>query len=414
VLPGFGRRIDRSKPPAVEGDMSEEKRSRLKRALMKRSRGGPPMQASLHVLDSETEKALTSMPQVERARPFLQERYDVEIDGVPVGDRRALSVGVPADHPHYEKRLLAGTWFDSDEQRGVVIHELLLYELGVTADEAQAELGGRTLRVTAKAEKGGMMGRMMGAAMGVGNGAGNGAEVLYTEEMPIVGVIRERYGDEPSTVMDEALAMQADLFLPVAFHRTLSERRPGQDGLRALMLVAKTMEDVEAIEDEARARGLQSRSVVAVVARVKQTLQVATYVAGFLAAIAVFVSCLGIVNTMVMSVLERTREIGLLKALGARSRDVVLLFLVEGALIGLGGGILGLLAAAGLGAIGNRVGGTMIEEAMQMPFFGTLFQFPLWLVLGGVGFAIATSLLASVAPALRAARIDPVEALRHE
>jgi len=214
--------------------------------------------------------------------------------------------------------------------------------------------------------------------------------------------------------MDEALAMQADLFLPVAFQRALSERRAGQDGLRALMLVARSMDDVEAIEDEARARGLQSRSVRSVVARVKQTLNVATYVAGFLAAIAVFVSCLGIVNTMVMSVLERTREIGLLKALGARGRDIVLLFLVEGALIGLGGGLIGLAGAAAIGALGNRVGAAMIEEAMQMPFRGTLFQLPAWLIAGGVGFAVVTSLVASVLPAVRAARIDPVQALRHE
>ena len=416
VLPGFGRKIDRSEPPEVAGEMSEEKRARLRRALMKRSRGGPPMQAAINVLDRETEEALRSMPEVERVHPFLQERYSIEIEGVGECERRALSVGVPADHPHYPKRLVGGAWFANDDQRGVVVHELLLYEMGITSDAAQAELVGRTITITARAERGGMMGRMLGAAMGMGGGGGGdeGEDTLYVETLPITGVIRERFGDEPSTVMDEALAMQADLFIPVGFHRELSERRPGQDGLRALMLVARSMDDVEAIEDEARARGLQSRSVRSVVARVKQTLQVATFVAGFLAAIAVFVSCLGIVNTMVMSVLERTREIGLLKALGARGRDIVLLFLVEGALIGLVGGVIGLLIAAGLGAIGNRVGAVMIEDAMQMPFHGTLFQFPVWLVVGGVGFAMTTSLVASVLPAVRAARIDPVRALRHE
>jgi ABC-type antimicrobial peptide transport system permease subunit len=413
VVPGFGRKIDRSQPPEVAGEMSEEKRSRLRRALMKRSRGGPPMQAALHILDPQTERELSEMPEVERTRPFLQERYDLELEGRSA-DRRALSVGAPHDHPHYPDRLLAGRWFTSDEERAIVVHELLLYEMGLTSDEAQSTVVGKTLRLTARSQAGGMMGRMLGATMGVGNGGGNGGEELYTEELPIVGVVRERFGDEPATIMDEALAMQADLFIPTLTHRELSERRPGQEGLRALVLVARTMDDVEAIEDEARARGLQSRSVRTAVARVKQTLSVATYVAGFLAAIAVFVSCLGIVNTMVMSVLERTREIGLLKALGARSGDVVLLFLVEGALIGLGGGVIGLGLALVLGAVGNRVGDTMIEEAMQMPFSGQMFQFPVWLLLGGVGFAMLTSLLASVVPALRAARIDPVKALRHE
>lgn len=417
VVPGFGRPMDRSAPPEVTGDMSDDKRARLRRAMLKRSRGGPPMQAALHVLDAETEKALVGMPQVESALPFLQERYEIEIGGVPTeGRHTALSVGVPADHPHYPDRLIAGTWFTDDAQRGVAVHELLLYEMGFTSDGDQAALVGSTLRLTARAERGGMMGRMLGAAMGLGGSgaADDDAAVLYTEELPIVGIVRERFGDEPASIMDEALAMQADLFLPVGLQRELCERRPGQDGLRALVLIARTMDDVEAIEDEAQARGLQSRSVRTVVARVKQTLRVATYVAGFLAAIAVFVACLGIVNTMVMSVLERTREIGLLKALGARGRDVVLLFLVEGALIGLGGGLLGLSGAALLGALGNRVGTSMIEEAMQMPFHGTLFQMPGWLVAGGLGFAVVTSLVASVLPALRAARIDPVKALRHE
>ncbi len=412
VLPGFGRRIDRSQPPAVEGEMSEEKRARLRRALMKRSRGGPPIQAAVNVLDRETEEALTSLPQVERARPFLQERYEIAIGDVVAG-RAALSVGVPAEHRDFARRLLAGRWFTADDERAVVVHELLLYEMGFTSDAAQAAVVGRTLHLTARAQRGGMMGRMLGAMMGMNGGAGEGDE-LYAEDLPIVGVIRERFGSDPSTVMDEALTMQADLFVPVVFQREMSERRPGQEGLRALMLVARSLDDVEAIEDAAQARGLQSRSVRSVVARVKQTLDVAGFVAGFLAAIAVFVACLGIVNTMVMSVLERTREIGLLKALGARSRDIVLLFLVEGALIGLGGGILGLGIAAALSAVGNRIGATMIEEAMQMPFTGTLFRMPPWLIAGGVGFALVTSLLASILPALRAARIDPVRALRHE
>ena len=407
VMPGFGRALEGGEPPEVTGAMSDEKRARLRRALMKRSRGGPPFQAALNVLDTETERALTSLPQVVDAVPFLQERFDVTFDG---RTRGALSVAAPAAHAHYPERLVAGAWFGADDERAVVVHELLLYELGLVSDAEQATAVGRTLTLTARRRPGGVLGAMMGA---FGGDAGSG-DVLYEERLAISGVLRERYGADTSTVMDEALAMQADLFLPVAVHRELSSRRPGGDGLRALLLVARSLDDVAAIEEAATGRGLQARSVREVVLRVKQSLSVATYVAGFLAAIAVFVACLGIVNTMVMSVLERTREIGLLKALGARSRDVVALFLVEGALIGLVGGVLGLLAALALGAAGNRLGARLIEEQMQMPFTGSLFRFPAWLVVGGVGFAIAVSLAASVVPALRAARIDPVRALRHE
>ena len=70
---------------------------------------------------------------------------------------------------------------------------------------------------------------------------------------------------------------------------------------------------------------------------------------------------------MVMSVLERTREIGLLKALGARNRDVLALFLTEGALIGLVGGVLGVGAARALGVLGNTVGRSQLDATFQMP-----------------------------------------------
>ncbi len=414
VMPGFGRRIDRSVEIEIAGEMTDAKRDRLRRALMKRSRGGPPMQAAINTIDADVEAKLAAISGVVDARPFVQDRFEAQLGDRSTGNRKVLSIGAPADHPNYPGRLLAGRWFASDDEHAVVVHELMLYELGIASDEAQAAVVGKTLRVTARKEGGGMLAMIMKATGGSSGGGKTQWPVLYSEDLEIVGVIRERFGDDPSTVMDEAMAMQADLFIPTEFHRTLSERRAGQGGLRALLLVADSMDHIDAIEDEVRAMGLQSRSVQRAVSRIKKTLDVATFVAGFLAAIAVFVSCLGIVNTMVMSVLERTREIGLLKALGARSRDVMLLFLVEGAFIGFGGGLLGVAIARGLGVFGNRVGTSMIEEAMQMPFTGTLFQFPLWLLLGGVGFATATSLIASVIPAIRAARIDPVRALRHE
>ena len=75
---------------------------------------------------------------------------------------------------------------------------------------------------------------------------------------------------------------------------------------------------------------------------------------------------------------------------------------------------MGLAIARAIGVVGNRIGTNLIEDAMQMPFAGTLFQFPWWLMVGGVVFATMTSLVASVIPAVRAARIDPVRALRHE
>jgi len=124
-------------------------------------------------------------------------------------------------------------------------------------------------------------------------------------------------------------------------------------------------------------------------------------VLGGVAAISLLVAGVGIVNTMTISVMERTREIGILKAIGAKSRDVLLLFLSESLVTGLIGGILG--AAVGF-VLGNLVG-----NYINLPVSNSVF-----LGMGVVAFAIVTSALSGLYPAWRASGLNPVEALRAE
>lgn len=400
VMPGFGTVGKMGTAAEVKGEMSDEKRARLRRTLLKRGYGGPPFQIPVRMIDAEAERALATLPGVESSRAFIQDRYAVELESdekvpqsVSTLSREALSIAAPAKHAYYPKRLLAGRWFTSDDEHAVVVHELLLYEMGFTSDAAQTALVGRKLRITAKS---------------------GGAAAFLTEDLTIVGVLRERFGSESSAFVDEIWAMQADLFLPQGFARELWNKRPNREGPRSMLLVARTTDDTPAVEEAANARGLQVRSVREAFEGIKKWLRGATIVAGFLSLVAVFVAALGIVNTMVMSVLERTREIGLLKALGATDGDVAALFLAESGILGLTGGLLGVGTSLALGAIGNHVGRSMIEQQMMMPFEGTLFAFPWWLVSGGLAFALVVGLAAALVPALRAARVDPVVALRHE
>ncbi len=419
VLPGFGARARRGPPPPVEGEMSEEKRARLRRSLGKRGRGGSHMGGFTRGIDAETEAELAAIPEVEFSLPFLQERFDLALAGSAGADdvepdRPVLSLAVRAEHPYYPLRLLGGRWFESDDERGVVVHELLLYDMGFTSDAQQAALVGRTIRLTSRETKRGNS--YMEMIFGGNGGARkrSTAPVKYVEELPLLGVIRERFGMEPASVVEEAWAMQSDVFLPIGLARELWDRHENRDPPRGLLLVADTMDGVPAIEEAVRKKGLQVRSVREVVERVKQMLAGVTVMAMFLAGIAVFVAALGIVNTMVMSVLERTREIGLLKALGATDRDVARLFMAEAALLGLAGGVVGVVVAYGLSLVGDAFGRQRISEMFFMPFEGSLFHFPPWLAGGGLAFALVTSLVAALIPALRASRVDPVEALRHE
>ena len=128
--------------------------------------------------------------------------------------------------------------------------------------------------------------------------------------------------------------------------------------------------------------------------------------------IALVTAALGIVNTMVMSIVERTREIGVLKSLGAGERDIRILFLVESGLIGIIGAVIGIIGGWAISRIASIIARTIMEREGIPPM--ELFALPLWLIVTALVFALVVSLAAGYYPASRAARIDPVNALRGE
>ena len=131
-----------------------------------------------------------------------------------------------------------------------------------------------------------------------------------------------------------------------------------------------------------------------------------------LAIVALLLACLGIANTMYTAVLERTKEIGVLKALGARSRDVLLLFLAEAAGIGLAGGLVGTIVAVGLGRLGNTAVDRLTQSVTSSSF--DVFRIDVVVLLIAVMIAAVLSTVSGLLPALRAARQEPARALRYE
>ena len=130
-----------------------------------------------------------------------------------------------------------------------------------------------------------------------------------------------------------------------------------------------------------------------------------------LALVALLLACLGIANTMYTAVLERTKEIGVLKALGARSRDVLLIFVAEAAVIGLAGGLIGAMVAVGLGRLGNAAVDRLTQSVTSGGF--DVFRTDFGVVAAALALAVVLSTVSGLLPALRAAMQDPVKALRY-
>ena len=190
-----------------------------------------------------------------------------------------------------------------------------------------------------------------------------------------------------------------------------------RDYFDVIFIKADTPEDVDKVVDYlkifygAELDIITVKQIAQIVSRITSTIG---FFFGTIAAISLFVAGLGIMNIMFVSVMERTREIGVLKALGFKDSDVMKLFLWEAMLVGIIGGVIGIVAG---------IGGSYI-----LPFFfskpikgvkGTLMIqytpiFSLDLLVLVLLFSVAVSVLAGLLPARRAAKLDPVVALRHE
>jgi putative ABC transport system permease protein len=216
----------------------------------------------------------------------------------------------------------------------------------------------------------------------------------------------------------------AGMYLPLAVAEKLQvvqqgvlrdvSRSNAAEGTRyaALNIRASSPTAVAQIESSVTHMGFAAFSLIDVTRNLRTFFAIFDMFLGIFGSLALAVASLGIINTLVMAILERRREIGVLKALGAADRDVRQLFFAEAGVMGLAGGLFGVLLGW---AIGRAIQfATMIYLKRQGVNPPNIWSVPWWLILGAVGFAVVVSLASGIYPASRAARLDPVEALRYE
>ena len=186
-------------------------------------------------------------------------------------------------------------------------------------------------------------------------------------------------------------------------------------GYDQVYVQAKSLNDATNVLDWVGGLGYQVRTMKMMLDMANRGMVLVQTMLGSVGGLALLVASLGIANTMVMAVYERTREIGILKAVGASPGQIRALFVVEASLIGLLGGIVGTILGWLLGKLLNLLIPVIVRMQLEdMDLRATLFQVSPWLVAGALGFAALVGLLAGLYPAARAARLAPLDALRYE
>ncbi len=181
-----------------------------------------------------------------------------------------------------------------------------------------------------------------------------------------------------------------------------------------LMVKAQDVNWAKELSTSLRDMGYNAWSMADNLEGIEQVAKVMQAVLGGIGGISLLVAAVGITNTMVMSIYERTKEIGIMKVIGASFQDIRLLFLSEAGLIGAGGGCIGLVLSYLISHLLNKFGAGYINQGMMMEEEVAISIIPPHLALFAVAFAFFVGILAGLYPATRAMRLSPVVAIRNE
>jgi putative ABC transport system permease protein len=252
----------------------------------------------------------------------------------------------------------------------------------------------------------------------MGSGTPGGISILPREKkLRIVGVIES----DPSAGIGGFGG--ARVYLPLKTAEQLHVAQPddlqaflsgnsAKPSYMALTVRVHSPKDVPQVEAAIKQLGFATFSLLDAAKGLRLVFTIFDLFLGLFGSLALTVASLGIINTLVMAILERRREIGILKALGATDRDVRSLFFAEAGAMGFFGGFFGVALGWLIGSA-LTWGTTIYLHKQNLP--GVKISYiPWWLAVGAIVFAIAVSLIAGLYPAARAARLNPVEALRYE
>jgi putative ABC transport system permease protein len=346
---------------------------------------------------------LEKLPGVAMAYP------DSHVKGIKIHyrDKEAIAIGLAMPREATllgvaDEILVAGRLFEDDIQPEAILGVQLAESLGFSSPQ---EALGKEITV----EAAGLMPE-------------GGSEFSFRRKVLTVKIVGIYHAPTQLRMMSESA--QKGIFLPIALMKEIPEmylesalnqlKAGGNPAAASYASVTVRVRDPAYLDEVEAAIGRMGYRTQAMLGKLQGmrrfflAIQLLLTVVG---SIALAIAALGIVNTLLMAVLERYQEIGLCKAIGASDGDLFVLFLTEAGIIGFLGGLTG-IALGWLMSWGMEYAASVYANRQDITGRLDLFAFPLWLLAATVAFAVVVSVVAGIYPALRAARVDPIRALR--
>jgi putative ABC transport system permease protein len=388
-----------------------------------------PAPGESRVLDEPARQEMERLPNVSEAYPDIRFVTELRYEDKPhLTMISALPLSAKSNDAFDG---LQGSFFSSDTGAEVILQKSFAEELlgktpplGATepsvAELAKPLLGKElTMRYAQRQAAPATQPPLRGNESTVADNSVEGATysvVSREQKLRIVGVSDL----DPETMRGPT---RAKVFLPLGLAESLHVMQPtdlreisrsaaDQPVYSSISVRVKNPAQVQRVEDAIKKMGFNTFSILDASNSLKQVFRVLYAFLGIFGSLALTVASIGIVNTLVMAILERRREIGIMKAIGASDGDIRKLFFAEAGAMGILGGIVGVVLGWAIGQIINF--GTNIWLKSQSLPQEHFWVVPLWLVVFSIVFAFIVSLVSGLYPAGRAARLDPVQALRYE
>ncbi len=387
-----------------------------------------PTPAESRILDEAARQEIERLPNVLEANPDIRFITELRYDDKP---HLTMISALPSSAKSSDAfDGMQGSFFSSDTAAEVILQKSFAEELlgkaparGIdeakVADLAKPLLGKELImRYQQRASAPATTSPADSAANSSDSGISAAAYsvVLREQKLTIVGVADL----DPESMRGPT---RAKVFLPLrlaeSLHvmqtsdlREISRATSDQPVYSAISARVKNPSQVQSVEDAIKKMGFTTFSLLDASQSLRSVFRVLDLFLLIFGSLALAVASIGIVNTLVMAILERRREIGIMKAIGASDGDVKKLFFAEAGAMGILGGVAGVALGWAIGRIINFATNIYLRRESIAP--DNFWSVPWWLVALAIGFSFLVSLISGLYPASRAAKLDPVQALRYE